>query len=197
MSTQPQDRYNNVAIFLHWIMAISFILMLGSGLAMEYLELGKSLKFNMFQWHKSLGVILLVAFFIRISWRLLHKPPALPVSFSHLEKIGAEVGHCALYVLMFAVPLAGWAMVSSSVYGLPTIVFGLFEWPHIPGVAGNEMVSDISRGAHKYLAWAFGLTILGHIGAVIMHKIVQNENILSRMLPHRAVNKQSTPLNGE
>jgi len=179
--TVSNERYTSIAIILHWVMAIAFILMLASGLSMEYLELPKSLKFNLFQWHKSLGLILLVAFVIRLTWRLFHKPPALHESMPDIEQLAAKTGHWLLYGFMLAVPLTGWAMVSSSVYGLPTIVFGLFEWPHIPNIAGNETINNLAKSGHWILAWAFGTLILGHIAAVIKHYFFEHENLLTRM----------------
>jgi cytochrome b561 len=181
MTVNAHARYTNIAIALHWVMAIAFLLMLTSGLSMEYITMSKSLKFNMYQWHKSLGVLLLMAFVFRIIWRLSHKAPDLPSSFSQWDIILAKVGHVALYICMIAVPLSGWLMVSSSVYGLPTVVFGWFEWPHIPGVAGNEWVSTMSKNAHWILAWSFGLCIAGHVAAVVKHIICDNENLLPRM----------------
>lgn len=175
------QRYTSIAIILHWIMALSFILMISSGLSMEYLDLPKSLKFNLFQWHKSLGLILLIAFFLRLGWRLFHKPPRLPEHMPGLEQFAAKAGHWLLYAFMLAVPLSGWAMVSSSVYGLPTIIFGLFEWPHIPDISGNEMINNFAKTAHWILAWAFGLAILGHIAAVGKHYLFEHENLLKRM----------------
>lgn len=192
MNSYQQKRYTTVAIILHWVMAIAFFLMLGSGLVMEYLPISKSLKFNMYQWHKSLGVLLLMAFVLRLGWRVFHKPPALPISFRGLEAFAAKAGHIALYICMLAVPLSGWVMVSASVYGLPTMVFGWFEWPHIPGIAGNTFISDMSKEAHWILAWFFGLCIAGHIAAVIKHLVIDKENILPRMWPERTKNNDLT-----
>jgi cytochrome b561 len=175
------QRYTAVAVILHWVMAAAFLLMLAGGLSMTYLDLDKSLKFNLYQWHKSLGVLLLLTFFMRLGWRLLHKPPALPAFMPPLEALAAKAGHIALYVCMIAVPLSGWTMVSSSVYGLPTIVFGWFEWPHIPKIAGNEEVSAAAKNAHWLLTWFFGLCIAGHISAVIKHAVIDKHNLLPRM----------------
>lgn len=183
MQDTTKKRYDNVAITLHWVMAVAFFLMLASGLALEYLEIEKSLKFRMYQWHKSLGVLLLVAFALRLLWRFLHKPPALPPSIKGWEALAAKAGHIALYLCMLAVPMSGWAMVSSSPYGLPTIVFGWFEWPHIPGIAGNDQVNGLAKWAHGTLAWIFIACIAGHIAAVIKHAIWEKENLLPRMWP--------------
>jgi len=192
MSHHRQEQYNNVAIFLHWIMAIAFFLMLGSGLATEYMPMGKSLQFNMIQWHKGLGVLLLLTFILRLGWRIFHKPPPLPSSIKGLEAVVSKAGHIALYICMFFVPLSGWVMVSSSVYGLPTIVFGWFEWPHIPLIAGNTAVNEASSNIHWALTWFFGLCIAGHITAAVKHIVIDKENILLRMVPKRGRNRKSS-----
>lgn len=180
MASSP-SRYNSAAIILHWVMALAFFFMLGSGIVMEYVEIEKSLKFNLFQWHKSAGLLLLAAFVIRIAIRFASRVPKLPENFVPWEKIAAKAGHWGLYALMVLMPLSGWIMVSSSVYGLPTIIFNMFEWPHIPGLEGNEEIHELSEEAHFYLAIIFGLLIIAHIGAVIKHAIFDKENLLTRM----------------
>lgn len=185
MPTKTDSRYTIIAMILHWVMAIAFFLMLGSGIAMVNFEIDPSFKFNLYQWHKSLGVLLLITFFLRVAWRLWNKPPALPQSFKKLDVIGAKLGHLGLYALMIAMPLSGWVMVSSSVYGLPTIVFGWFEWPHISALSGNEIVNTISKNAHWIMSWIFIAMIAIHILAVIKHYKVDKENLLTRMIPTR------------
>lgn len=180
---QNSQRYHTIAITLHWVMALAFILMLASGLIMaeDDLDLAKATRFAMYQWHKSLGVILLLAFFLRLVLRFVFKPPALPASFAKLEALGAKAGHWALYALMIAMPLSGWAMVSASVYGLPTIVFGLFEWPHLPGIAANKDVYEAANKAHEIMGTVFIGLILLHVAAVVKHWVVDKENLLRRM----------------
>ncbi|MDX2112297.1 MAG: cytochrome b [Alphaproteobacteria bacterium] len=174
-------RYHGLAITLHWVMAVAFFAMLGSGLAMVHLELDQSLKFQMFQWHKSLGVLLLMAAFLRLSLKLATKQPPLPDSMKPLEKKAAKAGHWAFYGWMLALPIAGWVMVSASPYGLPTIVFGWFEWPHIPGIAANEAIEELAEETHALLAYSFIALIAMHIAAVIKHALVEKENLLPRM----------------
>lgn len=182
MTAGQQQRYHALAITLHWVMAIAFVLMLCSGLVMSNAEgLDQAFKFNLYQWHKSLGVILLLAFFLRIGVRLLFKPPSLPAHFPRLEALAAKAGHWGLYALMLMIPLSGWVMVSSSVYGLPTIVFGLFEWPHVPGIAANKNMNEAAGGAHEILAYIFMAIIFVHIAAVIKHALKDKENLLNRM----------------
>lgn len=177
-TVQVYSRFN---VFLHWVMALGFFTMIASGLTLEFAELPQKLKFNMYQWHKSLGVLLLLAFVVRVGVRIFSKTPSLPETFLKPDRVAAKLGHYALYIWMLVVPLSGWAMVSSSPYGVPTIVFGWFTWPHIPGAEGNDLVHDFARQAHGYLAYAFIGLIVVHIAAVIKHRVKDKTNLLPRM----------------
>lgn len=174
-------RYGSVVIILHWCMALGFFAMLGSGFVMSYVDIDQSLKFNLYQWHKAGGVLLLLAFVLRFCLRVFSRAPELPVHFPKFDAVAAKFGHYGLYGLMFLVPLSGWLMVSSSVYGLPTSVFGWFNWPHIPGIEGDEGIHDTSDLAHFVLTKVFAVMIIVHIGAVVKHKVKDNENLLRRM----------------
>ncbi len=181
IKTQKVKRYNSIAIILHWLMAVGFFMMFFSGITMSYFEVEKSLQFNLYQWHKSGGIILLIAFCLRLLVKIITITPPLPEKFNKLEIIAAKLGHYSLYLLMFAMPITGWLIVSSSVYGLPTIVFGWFEWPHIPNMEGNKEVHEAAELAHFIIAILFGLTIIIHILAVIKHYIKDDVNLLKRM----------------
>lgn len=177
----PHARYTSVAIILHWVMAVAFLLMLASGFSMEYLKLDKAFQFQLFQWHKSLGVLLLAAFVLRIGWRLTHVPPESSLPVPAYERAAAKAGHWLLYACMLVMPFTGWLMVSASVYGLPTIVFGWFEWPHIPNLSGNEAVGGAAGSTHAVVAWAFSALIAGHVLAVVKHAVIDKQNLLTRM----------------
>ena len=175
-------RYNSIAIILHWVMAVGFLMMLGSGLTMSYVEnLEQSLKFNLYQWHKSGGVILLLATMLRIIWRFVGQAPKLTESFPKHERIAAKLGHVGLYAMMIIMPVSGWFIVSSSSYGLPTIVFNLFEWPHIPNLQANKPVHEGAELVHFIGMIAFIALIAAHIGAVVKHFVFDQENLLTRM----------------
>lgn len=175
-------RYHRASIALHWLMAACILLMLAAGWIMtddELLE--KPLRFQVYQWHKSLGVILLWLVSLRICIRLAFKAPPLPSSMKPIERTLAHLGHLGLYALMILMPLSGWAIVSSSSYGLPTIVFGLFEWPHLPGIAGNEAAHEAAEEGHEIMALVLAGLVAGHIAAVVMHAVVEKMNLLPRM----------------
>lgn len=175
------ERYNSVAIILHWLMAIGFLLMIICGLIMQYADISKSLQFQMYQWHKSGGVLLFLVAFLRLLVRLLGSPPSLPTDFAGWEIRAARLGHWSLYVLMFALPLSGWVMVSSSIFGIPTIVFGWFQWPHLPGIKANAPIEEAAKWVHFILAMAFILAIAIHIAAVVKHHMIDRHNLVKRL----------------
>lgn len=138
-------------------------------------------QFELYQFHKSMGVLLLIALGCRLLLRCFSDIPPLPTQFPRLEQIAAKMGHIGLYLMMISMVVTGWLMVSSSTLGLPTIVFGLFEWPHLPFITPDESIEALSKQLHFYSAIALGLLLLGHIGAVIKHKQIDDENLLTRM----------------
>ncbi|MCH2038361.1 MAG: YceI family protein [Rickettsiales bacterium] len=180
-SSSEVTRYASAVIIMHWLMAAGIFMMLGSGLVMTYLELEQSFAFKLYQWHKGGGVLILLALAIRIFMRLVSTSPKLPASFPKLEQIAAKLDHIGLYVVMIVMVASGWVMVSSSPYGLPTLVFGWFEWPHIPGLAANKLIEGLAKDTHFFAAIGIGLLLAGHIAAVIKHRMVDHENLLTRM----------------
>jgi cytochrome b561 len=48
------------------------------------------------------------------------------------ERLLAEGAHALLYVLIIGLPLSGWALVSASRFNIPTVLFGVIRWPHLP-----------------------------------------------------------------
>jgi len=98
-------------------------------------------KAQAFNLHKSLGVLVLTLMALRIVWRGLYRAPALPSTMPPLKRKGAMFGHLALYALLFALPLTGWAMISTS--GRPSLLFGYMDFPLLP------WLSDLSGDRRK------------------------------------------------
>jgi cytochrome b561 len=195
MTRTRSPHYSVVTMTLHWLTAVAIVLLLVAGLwmtdAIKHPET-RNFAYKVYQWHKGLGLTVLVLTALRIGWRLANPPPPLPATMTAFERAGASFTHAAFYVLLLAIPLAGWAMVSASPLGLPTIVFGLFEWPHIPVLAGLEdkkFAEDAFKAAHKYMG--FGLmALLGlHVAAAMKHHLVNRDDVLARMLPGVRVRK--------
>lgn len=190
MTSAAQDRYTSVAIALHWLIAFMVVGQIAGGLFMHNLDDDHqaNLKFELYQWHKSFGVSVLLLTLVRLGWRLTHKAPALPAAMPAWERLAARGAHVGFYVLLVAIPLAGWAVVSSSPYAdsVQTYLFGVIHWPHLPFFAGVEDRKDLSEAfaeIHEYLAFAMIGLIGLHVAAALKHHFINKDSVLAHMLP--------------
>ncbi len=182
-------RYGSVAMTLHWLIAALIAVNLCLGFYFANIEAESDpIRFGIIQTHKSIGLTILVLSLLRLAWRLMNPVPPLPSSMSPGLKFVARATHYLFYVLIIAVPLAGWAIVSSSPLGTPTVYFGLFQWPHIsflaelPRAQKKEYV-ELFEEVHELLAYsAFGLLLL-HVAGALWHQYVKHDDVMRRMLP--------------
>jgi len=175
-------RYSTVAIVLHWLLGISIFAMFAIGIYMSDLPFSP-LRLKLYNYHKWAGVTFLILSVLRLVWRLLNKPPALPKAIeqampSWQTKV-YHATHYALYALFFAVPLIGWAY--SSAAGFPIVLFGVLPLPDFLAV-DKEFAKQI-KDLHEISAFALvGLAVL-HIGAALKHHFIDKDGLVSRMLP--------------
>ena len=90
----------------------------------------------------------------------------------------ARATHLAFYVMMIAVPLAGWAMVSAG--PRPLEWFGLFDWPKLPV---DRATGEIAHDAHVILALSTVGLVLLHVAGALKHHFLDRDFVLARMLP--------------
>jgi cytochrome b561 len=179
-------RYTTVAIILHWMIALGILTLIAIGLVMDHLNLEPMRVFQLYQLHKSIGISVMFLIALRIGWRLTHTTPPLPAKMPSLEKKGAHLAHLALYGLQVLLPLSGWAMVSVSVLGIPTVLFGTLPWPDLPVLStlpDKAPVEAVMKDVHHWAAWGLlGLIIL-HVAAALRHRFILHDHVLSQMLP--------------
>lgn len=153
---------------------------------MEDLAKGSFQRFEALQWHKSIGLTILILSVVRLVWRLINPAPPPPADQNPFEQRLARAAHIGLYFLIIAVPLAGWATVSASPLGLPTTLYGIIDWPHIPMLANatdKEAAEHLMHEVHEILVFSLiGLFVL-HILAALRHQYLLKDNVVARMAP--------------
>ncbi len=177
--------YSRVAIALHWLIGIIIMANLAGGLVLETFvdstdEGERAIGQFALGLHKSFGLTIILLTLARIGWRLGHRPPALPGHMTSLERLLARGVQAGFYVLMLALPLSGWARVSTARVDRPLLWFGLFDVPKLPL---DRSMSSIARGSHEYLSYVAIALLALHVIGALKHHFLDGDSVLSRMLP--------------
>ncbi|MBP1181368.1 cytochrome b [Methylobacterium sp. PvR107] len=181
-------RYSAVAILLHWASAACVLALIGMGLTMTHAGLAPLRQFQLYQWHKSVGITVLALTALRVLWRLTHRPPPHPAGMPTRERRAAAAAHHALYLLLVGLPLTGWAVVSLSPFNIPTVLYGIVPWPHLPlaGLVPDPAAAEgILKRVHALGAWFLAALLAIHVAAALRHHLLLRDDVLRRMLPGR------------
>lgn len=175
-SNQDQvSRYTGVAVTLHWTIAALLVVAFTLGWVMTDLEVSP-LKLRMFNWHKWVGVTILLCVIARLLWRLTHKPPAM-LPMPALQRMAAKSIHAAIYIVLLLLPVSGW--VYSNAAGYQVVYLGLVPLPNL--VTKNKEVADVLMERHEFLGWCLLVLALLHIAAALKHHFVDRDTTLKRM----------------
>jgi cytochrome b561 len=173
-TTNSPTKFALVSRILHWLMAAMLLSMLFIGVAMV-VSLGNY--HRLVAIHRPLGIIILILAAARlINRRFSTLPPFLP-TMSQRERRFATMSERLLYILMFALPLVGWGMLSAGHY--PVVMFGPVHLP--PILPTNPALYALLRKAHTVLAYLLFVTFLAHLGTVLFHTLIIRDRILHRM----------------
>lgn len=174
------ETYGSVAKFLHWLIAISVLLMLLVGVSFDYLP--KPLYAFALPIHKSLGVTILGLIILRLLWRLANPVPRLPKNTPQWECIAMRAVHFLFYVIIIAMPITGIVM---TIAGSHPLTFWWLLNIHVPFIPADKALSSLMFNWHAYLAWTIAALIVLHTAAALKHHFINKDTILVRMLPGR------------
>jgi cytochrome b561 len=175
-SHRSPSGYSRVAIALHWTIAVMILGNLAGGILADQVD--KATAGAIMSVHKPLGITVLALSLVRLGWRLSHGFPRYPDSVPVWDAGLSRATHVAFYLLMIAVPLAGWMMVSAG--PRPLEWFGLFPIPKLPV---SEATADAAHGAHVRLAYLTLILLALHVAGALKHHFVDRDDVLARMLP--------------
>lgn len=159
---------------LHWFMAVLILIML-------FIGIGMVASLADYHWlvslHKPLGILILVLVVIRLINRLIHPAPPLPAAMPGWQHFAAHASHVILYVLMFALPLVGWGMLSAA--RDPIVLYGALQLP--PILPQDAALYATLRLVHTLLAFLLFATFLAHLAAALMHALIFRDGVFTSM----------------
>lgn len=171
-----RTHFSPLARLLHWTMAPLIIAMLFIGVGM--VATVSRAHNTLIAIHKPLGIALLLLVVLRVGVRLTRGSPPLPDAMPTLQRFAAKASHLVLYVLMAAMPLIGWAMLSAA--GYPVTLYGPL---HLPAIAPHNVeLFALLRALHTWLAFALFATVLLHLAAALLHGLIRRDGVFSSMV---------------
>lgn len=177
-TSTANTRYNNVAIALHWLIAVGVVVMIGLGWYMTDIPKGTPERAFWFNLHKSIGTTIGVLVLIRVWWRLTHRPPALPASMPAWEVTAAKISHALLYACLIVMPAVGFLASNFTKYGVK--YFGI---PIGPFFAENQALRDALQEVHEFASYVLVTVVIVHVLGAVKHLVLDKDRVFERMLP--------------
>lgn len=184
MLRNTRGSYGVGTIAFHWTIALLFFGQIALGYLTQAMADRPRLQFDLYQWHKSFGFLVLALALLRVLWAFSGVRPDPPAGGQRWEEAAARLAHLLLLALTVAVPLTGWAIASTSPLQIPSFAFDLVVVPDLPLARSDAMEAFWSQ-THALLAYGAGLLALAHAGAAIHHHFLRRDATLSRMLGYR------------
>jgi cytochrome b561 len=172
------DHYPPMSKLLHWLIAVCVLTTAPVAIAMTRVGKGPT-QDTLYNFHKSLGVLILILMLLRLINRLAVGALAAAPEIEPWQKTVSSVVHTALYALLLTMPIVGY--IANSAYGAPTPFFGLFNLPQL--VSKNEALATQLFTLHRWVGWFVILLVLTHVSAALYHYFVRGDSVLKRMLP--------------
>jgi len=173
------QRYNALAIALHWIVALLVVSGFALGVTMVEIPGLTPTKLRYFSWHKWIGITVLGLACVRLLWRLFHPAPPYPPEMPLWQRATASAVHAALYALIFAVPVSGY--LYSLAAGVPVVYLGHFALPAV--IDPNPEWKLVLKQVHYWLNTILLAGVAVHVAAALKHQFIDRDDVLKRMMP--------------
>jgi cytochrome b561 len=163
---------------IHWTMMLLIIGQLALGLRIADMEPGLA-NLWLYGLHKTVGFGILALVLVRIAWHLV-TPPPVPLGPRNAAFWAARTTHWALYALVIAIPLTGWA--GSSATGIDVMIAD--RWTVPPLVEASEDGEAYWFRLHDILTkLLIGLITVHMLGA--FKREMEGDGTLTRMIKGR------------
>jgi len=180
-------RYNGWAVALHWAIAALILFQIPyAWWWMGALPDDSAAHAQSMVLHMSIGLSILILSLARLGLRLAVPPPPLPADLTGWERTLARTIHVLFYVLIIGIPIGGWVLASLS--PRPITFFGLFEWPHLPGLSGlakparHAISKPVGLLHQSILPWAMVVLFALHVGGALKDQLA-GAPVFWRMIP--------------
>ncbi len=178
-----ESGYGALTKFCHWLVVVLFACQYSLATIMLHtpddgtiLGLRQSTGYD---WHKSLGLIVLLVMIARLINRQVGSLPPWAATISDVEKIIIHRGEQLLYMLMFVMPVSGLIHVFAGGYGVR--LFGVVDLPY--PIGRNATVGGFALWVHIVTSKLLLLPLGAHLFLVLGHHFGLRDRLIARMWP--------------
>lgn len=173
-------QYHKLSIALHWLMLALMIAVYACIELREFYPKGSEIREGFKTWHFMLGLLILGLASSRLAFRCFQAVPPIQPTPAKWQTASAHLVHIFLYILMIAVPIAGWLVLSAA--GKPIPLFGI----SLPALLEeNKELAKTIKKIHATVGEIGYFVIALHAIAALFHHYIIKDNTLLRMLPSK------------
>lgn len=180
------SQYGTVTKSLHWIIFVLFTIMfiLGFGLmgGDETTTAFGADWDSVFDWHATIGLIVLILAIIRIIWRKTTPLPSWAPGLTKAEQGLAHRTEQVMYFVMIAKPVSGYVLAGSAAHHIDLLGAVSLGNPF----GENSGLEDAALVVHIITGVAFLVVWVIHVGQALRHQFGKKDHLLERMLPGRS-----------
>lgn len=145
--------------FIHWLMASFYLLLLAGGIYMTHLGRDVFYRRSLYDFHKTLGVIVMSLLLARITFLLRVQLNNKRLSQPKKNWMQTFVVHISLYLFMLFVPLSGYLLSNAGAHDI--IIFGTnIALPQL--FVKNRQLAILGTSLHFWLSYTFLVFIILH-----------------------------------
>ena len=170
-------RYGWLSVALHWLMLLLLVAVYTCILLTDSFPKGSDTREMLKTWHYILGLTVFALVGVRLIATRVSPTPVIEPPIARWQDKAAKVVHALLYVLMFAMPLLGWLILSAA--GKPIPFYG---WQLPALIAENKGLAETVKEIHEAGATVIYFLVGMHAIAALYHHYFLRDNTLRRML---------------
>jgi cytochrome b561 len=183
MIRNTASRWGGMSRGLHWLLAVAIIGMIAFGWWMNHFP-ARPDRFFYRSIHADIGYVVLLLLVLRLIWRLVNPPPALPSETPAWRRWFARVNQWALDLVAITVAMLGWAHSGAHTPNYASW-FGLFQVPQL--TSPDKAAAQAYEDRHILFAYVLLALVVIHIVAAVWHHLIRRDAVVSRMIRSEAV----------
>ncbi|TVZ39450.1 cytochrome b561 [Alteromonadaceae bacterium 2753L.S.0a.02] len=178
MLRNSEQNYGWLTIAIHWVTAVTVVGLFTLGLWMKSLDYYDPAYRLAPEWHKSIGVLLVVLTLFRLVWRFKSGVPRELNTHKAWEIVIAKLVHWYLYAAIISMFFSGYLITTAK--GQSLEIFWSLSIPAV--ITGVDSLEYVAEEVHEVSAYSIIAIAALHALAALKHHFLDKDMTLKRML---------------